>query len=293
MPFWTPFETQTSLEWTHFNHLSTWLVQYLNPFFIVIFVQLFLLQGLREMLEISFRNGSYTDPLVGPKMVTRAIQTEPPTSTASALSSSLSPSSSSTTVDQTSGGVKIYGYSQTNRTEENHENGRPTSSLNGNALSTPNSASNESLRPLSSASEESEETSSISDDDEIIFNTIKRQVKKPDVMSIFGIKNVEQKADAFVQNNFEQKADSFVEHFNNCEKECDATDDEHDLSAVNNETTFTDASKIEKSTTSVDDNSLENTLAEGDEPLVKVNGDNHLSDNLMDKQQQQQVLSQS
>jgi hypothetical protein len=252
------------------------------------------------MLEISFRNGSYSDPLVGPKMVTRAIQTEPPTATASANSSSLSPSASSTAVDKTSG-VKIYGYSQTSRTEENHENGRPLSSLNGTALSTPNSASNESLRPLSSASEESEETSSISDDDEIIFNTIRRQVKKPDVMSIFGLKNVdkvscnvEQKADAFLQNNFEQKGDTYVEHLSNCDdvNECDAENDES--SAVKNDVTLTETSKLE-STTKVDEtSSSENSVAEGATTLVKVNGDNnHLSDNLMDKPQQQHVLSQS
>ena len=263
------------------------------------------------MLEISFRNGSYSDPLVGPKMVTRAIQTEPPTSTASAMSSSLSPSPSSTNVDKTSG-AKIYGYSPTNRTEENCENGRATSSLNGTALSTPNSASIESLRPLSSASEESEETSSISDDDEIIFRTIKRQVKKPDVMSIFRIKNIdnqncndaEQKADAFLQNNFEPKReddDTFIEHFNNDDvthEESEAIVENHDeSSAVNNDITLIDTSKLESTILDDASKSTENTVeAEGDpKPLVKVNGDTHhvTPDNLMDKQQQhQEVLSQ-
>jgi hypothetical protein len=43
------------------------------------------------MLEISYRNGSYTDPLVGPKMVTRACQTDPAPASSSATSFTLSP----------------------------------------------------------------------------------------------------------------------------------------------------------------------------------------------------------
>jgi hypothetical protein len=149
--------------------------------------------------------------------------------------------------------------------EENHENnGR--ASLNG--TSSPNPSSDNNVRPLSSASEESEETSSISDDDEIIFNTIKRQVKKTSDMILS--KNV------FVNNSEFVPADDSLT--NNCddervvvvEAECDGE------IAVNPETVK---------------NNLNKESNENEDGLVKVNGDMHLADCL--KEQQKEVLSQS
>ena len=219
------------------------------------------------MLEISFRNGSHSDPLVGPKMVTRSCQTEPPTTkTASTanISDSLSPAPSAANEKSPSpamSGKSSFGFSSGNRPlEENHENnGR--ASLNG--TSSPNPSSDNNVRPLSSASEESEETSSISDDDEIIFNTIKRQVKKTSDMILS--KNV------FVNNSECVPADDSLT--NNCddervvvvEAECDG-----EIAVKNN---------------------LNKESNENEDGLVKVNGDMHLADCL--KEQQKEVLSQS
>lgn len=225
------------------------------------------------MLEISFRNGSHSDPLVGPKMVTRSCQTEPPTTkstkTTANISDSLSPAPSAANEKSPSpatSGKSSFGFSSGNRPlEENHENnGR--ASLNG--TSSPNPSSDNNVRPLSSASEESEETSSISDDDEIIFNTIKRQVKKTSEMILS--KNV------FVNNSEFVPADDSLT--NNCddervvvvEAECDGE------IAVNPETVK---------------NNLNKESNENEDGLVKVNGDMHLADCL--KEQQKEVLSQS
>jgi len=250
------------------------------------------------MLEISFRNGSYTDPLVGPKMVTRSCQTEQPPATTknSNISTTLSPSATTTSIDKSSGiGKNSYGFSSSGRplNDSDHENGRATSSLNGTASPTPISSSCESLRPLSSASEESEETSSTSDDDEIIFNTIKRQVKKNDL--IFGGKMIEknvENADSSSSNNNQNCHEDENNDNNDDDVRADRTsngeDDDCDgeRSAVKTETT-----KIESSKTDQKLLKSKNGSEEEDAAVVKVNGDSHLPDCLMD--QQTEVLSQS
>lgn len=256
-------------------------------------------KGLREMLEISFRNGSYTDPLVGPKMVTRSCQTEQPPATTknSNISTTLSPSATTTSIDKSSGiGKNSYGFSSSGRplNDSDHENGRATSSLNGTASPTPISSSCESLRPLSSASEESEETSSTSDDDEIIFNTIKRQVKKNDL--IFGGKMIEknvENADSSSSSNNNQNCHEDENNDNNDDdvragRTSNGEDDDCDgeRSAVKTETT-----KIESSKTDQKLLKSKNGSEEEDAAVVKVNGDSHLPDCLMD--QQTEVLSQS
>ena len=158
-----------------------------------------MLQGLREMLEISHRNGSYSNPLLGPRLVSASCQTEAeqlqqvfpvepevrvdesgsgnnsfnstgnstgnggnlaavsPTSAAS-ISSTASPTCSTSPRSSTSSSsVIMNGAIQETEIDGNNGTGSPQ-------------------RPLSSASEESEDTSSFSEDDEISFNTIKRQV---------------------------------------------------------------------------------------------------------------------
>ena len=222
-----------------------------------------MLQGLREMLEISHRNGSYSDPLIGPKMVTRGCQTEPSNASSSTATTS-STLSSSTPInnDKSSTSSKTsVGFSSGGRPldDSNGGGGRPLSSLNGNSTT-----SCENLRPLSSASEESEETSSISDDDEIIFNTIKRQAKK--TATIFSGKD-------FVANNNGSAADDNLN-----DDGCDAE------VAVN--VAKTESTKNVETTDAVGVNDDE---VEG---LVKVNGDSHnLADCIVE--QHQEVLSQS
>ena len=210
------------------------------------------------MLEISFRNGSYSDPLVGPKMVTRGCQTElprPSATTSSTLSASVSAVASNSNEKSPSGKTPL-GYSSGSKPAPDEV--RPTSSLNGTS-----STSCENLRPLSSASEDSEETSSISDDDEIIFNTIKRQVKKPGPDLILSGKN-------FLANNNGSPEDCL-----NSVGECDGE------VAVN----------VAKSSTTEASNNVDGVVV-ADGGLLKVNGDSHLADCLAD-QQQKEVLSQS
>ena len=210
------------------------------------------------MLEISFRNGSYSDPLVGPKMVTRGCQTElprPSATTSSTLSASVSAVASNSNEKSPSGKTPL-GYSSGSKLAP--DDVRPTSSLNGTS-----STSCENLRPLSSASEDSEETSSISDDDEIIFNTIKRQVKKPGPDLILSGKN-------FLANNNGSPEDCL-----NSVGECDGE------VAVN----------VAKSSTTEASNNVD-VVVVADGGLLKVNGDSHLADCLAD-QQQKEVLSQS
>lgn len=210
------------------------------------------------MLEISFRNGSYSDPLVGPKMVTRGCQTElprPSATTSSTLSASVSAVASNSNEKSPSGKTPL-GYSSGSKPAPDEV--RPTSSLNGTS-----STSCENLRPLSSASEDSEETSSISDDDEIIFNTIKRQVKKPGPDLILSGKN-------FLANNNGSPEDCL-----NSVGECDGE------VAVN----------VAKSSTTEASNNVD-VVVVADGGLLKVNGDSHLADCLAD-QQQKEVLSQS
>lgn len=210
------------------------------------------------MLEISFRNGSYSDPLVGPKMVTRGCQTElprPSATTSSTLSASVSAVASNSNEKSPSGKTPL-GYSSGSKPAPDEV--RPTSSLNGTS-----STSCENLRPLSSASEDSEETSSISEDDEIIFNTIKRQVKKPGPDLILSGKN-------FLANNNGSPEDCL-----NSVGECDGE------VAVN----------VAKSSTTEASNNVD-VVVVADGGLLKVNGDSHLADCLAD-QQQKEVLSQS
>ena len=210
------------------------------------------------MLEISFRNGSYSDPLVGPKMVTRGCQTElprPSATTSSTLSASVSAVASNSN-EKSPSGKTPQGYSSGSKPAPDEV--RPTSSLNGTS-----STSCENLRPLSSASEDSEETSSISDDDEIIFNTIKRQVKKPGPDLILSGKN-------FLANNNGSPEDCL-----NSVGECDGE------VAVN----------VAKSSTTEASNNVDGVVV-ADGGLLKVNGDSHLADCLAD-QQQKEVLSQS
>ena len=213
------------------------------------------------MLEISFRNGSYSDPLVGPKMVTRGCQTElprPSATTSSTLSASVSAVASNSNEKSPSGKTPL-GYSSGSKPAP--DDVRPTSSLNGTS-----STSCENLRPLSSASEDSEETSSISDDDEIIFNTIKRQAKK--TATIFSGKD-------FVANNNGSAAD---DNLSDDDDGCDAE------VAVN--VAKTESTKNVETTDAVGVNDDE---VEG---LVKVNGDSHnLADCIVE--QHQEVLSQS
>ena len=207
------------------------------------------------MLEISHRNGSYSDPLIGPKMVTRGCQTEPSNASSSTATTS-STLSSSTPInnDKSSTSSKTsVGFSSGGRPldDSNGGGGRPLSSLNGNSTT-----SCENLRPLSS----------ISDDDEIIFNTIKRQAKK--TATIFSGKD-------FVANNNGSAAD---DNLSDDDDGCDAE------VAVN--VAKTESTKNVETTDAVGVNDDE---VEG---LVKVNGDSHnLADCIVE--QHQEVLSQS
>ena len=157
------------------------------------------LQGLREMLEISHRNGSYSNPLVGPRLVSTSCQTEELISEKKSsqdknsssnsnkiMSSKQNPENSGNSSESGAGSClspnsknSSQQCSNSNSTSPLRAGDSPGNSaenakdsylvMNGiqieDAISSPQ-------RPLSSASEESE--SSISEDDEISFNTIKR-----------------------------------------------------------------------------------------------------------------------
>jgi len=160
-------------------------------------------KGLREMLEISHRNGSYSNPLVGPRLVSTSCQTEELISEKkSSQDKNSSPNSNkimpSKQNPENSGNCSELGGSCLSPNSKNSSqqcsNSNSTSPLRacdgGGGDSPGNSAENAKdsylvmngiqiedaisspQRPLSSASEESE--SSISEDDEISFNTIKR-----------------------------------------------------------------------------------------------------------------------
>ena len=125
------------------------------------------LQGLREMLEISNKNGSYSNPCVGPRLVSTGCQTEvaeAPPFTASPASGDLA-----FKIINKFSPIKSANNCTSNCTQNGIENPGGALAERGN---------NGDLRPLSSASEESE-SSSISEDDEITFNTIKRQITSP------------------------------------------------------------------------------------------------------------------
>ena len=148
------------------------------------------------MLEISYRNGTYTNPLVGPRLVSTASQTTEdlfptPASEANLLHSNLKimavnnssksgPCNAKSPSGSTGSGSTNAGSASNNCTSP----GPPAARGGANSAASSsshvlNGAIQEDAispqRPLSSASEESE--SSISEDDEISFNTIKRQVR--------------------------------------------------------------------------------------------------------------------
>ena len=162
------------------------------------------------MLEISHRNGSYSNPLVGPRLVSTSCQTEELISEKKSSQDKHSSSSNSNKImsskqnpETDSGNSSELGPNSKNSSQQ-CSNSNCTSPLRacdgsggGNSPGNPtgnspggNSAENAKdsylvmngiqiedaisspQRPLSSASEESE--SSISEDDEISFNTIKR-----------------------------------------------------------------------------------------------------------------------
>lgn len=156
------------------------------------------------MLEISHRNGSYSNPLVGPRLVSTSCQTEELISEKKSSSQDKNSSSNSNKImpskqnPENSGICSELGGSCLSPNSKNSSqqcsNSNSTSPLRacdgGGGDSPGNSAENAKdsylvmngiqiedaisspQRPLSSASEESE--SSISEDDEISFNTIKR-----------------------------------------------------------------------------------------------------------------------
>ena len=151
------------------------------------------------MLEISHRNGSYSNPLVGPRLVSTSCQTEELISEKKSsqdknsssnsnkiMSSKQNPENSGNSSESGAGSClspnsknSSQQCSNSNSTSPLRAGDSPGNSaenakdsylvMNGiqieDAISSPQ-------RPLSSASEESE--SSISEDDEISFNTIKR-----------------------------------------------------------------------------------------------------------------------
>lgn len=124
------------------------------------------------MLEISHRNGTYSNPLTGPRLVSTGCQTE-------ILEPPPQPDKDST-FNKIMAVPKVASTSPISPKTLN--DGQPRSNFSHNSSTSPD-VTKVSLvmngaivnRPLSSASEESE--SSISEDDEISFNTIKRQVK--------------------------------------------------------------------------------------------------------------------
>jgi len=159
-------------------------------------------KGLREMLEISHRNGSYSNPLVGPRLVSTACQTEEITisekkspgknSNFNKIMSSKNPDNSDSCSEV--GGSCLNTNSKNSSSNSNCTSPLRPSSGNSSAGNSSGNSMDSSLvmnggagipeiedaisspqRPLSSASEESE--SSISEDDEISFNTIKRGFK--------------------------------------------------------------------------------------------------------------------
>ena len=154
------------------------------------------------MLEISHRNGSYSNPLVGPRLVSTSCQTEEITT-----SEKKSPGknsnfnkimSSKNNPDNSELGGSSLNPENSKNSSSNSNCTSPLRPSSGNSSSGGKDSSGNSLdsslvmnggagipeledaisspqRPLSSASEESE--SSISEDDEISFNTIKRGFK--------------------------------------------------------------------------------------------------------------------
>lgn len=161
------------------------------------------------MLEISCRNGSYNDPLVGPRLTSRECQTDDSflergasnnsghssysNSQASIGSKVLDPAAAHGAIESDAAVLKPEATCQhCRRTSASNSSQQPTpgranqpshsnsSSIRPNENSTPSSSSSSSgsiaERPLSVASVSSDSSeSSTSEDDEVAFNTIKRQ----------------------------------------------------------------------------------------------------------------------
>ena len=156
------------------------------------------------MLEISHRNGSYSNPLVGPRLVSTSCQTEELISEKKSsqdknsssnsnkiMSSKQNPENSGNSSESGAGSCLSPNSKNSSQQCSNSNSTSPLRACDGGGGDSPgNSAENAKdsylvmngiqiedaisspQRPLSSASEESE--SSISEDDEISFNTIKR-----------------------------------------------------------------------------------------------------------------------
>lgn len=196
------------------------------------------------MLEISHRNGSYSNPLVGPRLVSAACQTEemlsekkppphqqqsPNSASFKIMSSKNQESESLCSHDDVSDGTGVKGSKNSaeqcsnsnctsplrtdsaNSTNSSNSSSSSTGEsslvMNGGVvvqIETDNAAISSPQRPLSSASEESE--SSISEDDEISFNTIKRGA---------GLKLLKQTSNLLVASKSNPEADNV--------KSCDET----------------------------------------------------------------------
>ena len=153
------------------------------------------------MLEISHRSGSYANPLLGPRLVSASCQTDDIiTSTQLELTRDLDELEEEEDEDHSAfnpllavsptSAASISTASPTYSTSPRGSSAASSVIMNGaiqdigdtndgnGSTGDADSASGTSpQRPLSSASEEeSEDTSSFSEDDEISFNTIKRQV---------------------------------------------------------------------------------------------------------------------
>lgn len=146
-------------------------------------------KGLREMLEISHRNGSYSDPLVGPRLATKECQTEQPLSISNGgggAGGGAHPSGPSSSAAEAAGhlngslpnGVSAWQDAPTKAGSEQSakECCKHCSQSDANlapAASSALSPSPSDPRPVSVASStDSEDTTE--EEDEVIFNTIKR-----------------------------------------------------------------------------------------------------------------------
>lgn len=144
-------------------------------------------KGLREMLEISHRNGSYSDPLVGPRLATKECQTDiklfqqpggstpgvaPTSSTAAGGGGVGGPSSSAAEHLLNGGGAGLQnGLSASQPTKTTEKECCKHCSQTAGLPAAPVSPADP--RPVSVASStDSEDTTE--EDDEVIFNTIKR-----------------------------------------------------------------------------------------------------------------------
>lgn len=146
-------------------------------------------RGLREMLEISHHNGSYSNPLAGPRLVSTGCQTDteviksdekdPSAFNNPSVSSDASSSPPAAAVSDPLLTPAADHSTTTTCTSPQISGSSPGAASPSSSNLVINGALQDEVaspqRPLSSASEESE--SSFSEDDEISFNTIKRQIK--------------------------------------------------------------------------------------------------------------------